>query len=271
MNPQSLLEQFLGPDTASSVGTAVQSGKDKVAGSGLAGVAGGVAAGGLIGLLLGNKKARKTVGKVAGGAVGYGGAAALGALAYRAYNNWQSGKAAPAPGAPAPGAPVQQAPGPQASDPQTSMPQTRLPQTAPQQTIEALPADSAFRPEAAPASDGKPFELALVMAMIAAANADGHITPDEQRMIFDKVGNLPLDAEDKGFVFDALAKPPSLQDIAKLAQGPEQAAELYLVSRLVTDPDDPIEKTYLDALAHRLNLPGDLVGHLDSQAVAVTV
>ncbi len=30
-------------------------------------------------------------------------------------------------------------------------------------------------PAAAPAGDGKPFELALVMAMIAAANADGDI------------------------------------------------------------------------------------------------
>lgn len=243
MNPQNLLEQFLGPDAGTKLGGAVDSGKSKLANSGIAGVAGGVAAGGLLGLLIGNKKARKTAGKIAGGVVGYGGAAALGALAYRAYQNWQDGK-------------------------QTQ--QAGAPSQAPTATANVLdqppPAGSKFLPGAAPARDGKPFELALVMAMIAAANADGHIGPDEQAFIFERVGELPLDAEDKGFVFDALASPPSLQDIANLSDGPEQAAELYLVSRLAIDPDHPMEQAYLEALASRLSLPTDLVAHLESQA-----
>ncbi len=244
MNPQNLLEQFLGPNAAANAGAAVQNTKDKVANSGLAGIAGGVAAGGLAGFLLGNKKARKTVGKFAGGVAGYGGAAVLGALALKAYQNWQSGRE-PAPQAAPAAADVQSLP-------------------------EAPPAGSKFLPETAPAANGRPFELALVMAMIAAANADGHIGPDEQRVIFDRVGELPLDAEDKAFVFDALAKPPGLQDIADMAQGPEQASELYLVSRLAIDPDEPIEKAYLEALASRLSLPGDLVMHLESEVAAAT-
>ena len=125
-------------------------------------------------------------------------------------------------------------------------------------------------PETAPARDGKPFELALVMAMIAAANADGHIGPEEQRYIFDRVGELPLDAEDKAFVFDTLGSPPSLQDIAGLAEGPEQAAELYLVSRLAIDPDHPMEQAYLVALASRLSLPRELVDHLENEAAAAS-
>ena len=95
--------------------------------------------------------------------------------------------------------------------------------------------------DAAPAKDGKPFELALVLAMISAANADGHIDSEEQSQIFDRVGELPLDAEDKGFVFDALSKPPSLQDIADLAEGTEQAAEGEVVDadfEEVEDEDD---------------------------------
>jgi len=130
------------------------------------------------------------------------------------------------------------------------------------------PAGSKFLPETAPANDGKPFELALVLAMIAAANADGHIGPDEQKAIFDRVGQLPLDAEAKGFVFDALSQPPSLQAIANLAQGPEQATELWLASRIAIDPDHPMEQAYLEALASRLSLPADLVAHLESQAQA---
>jgi len=245
MNPQSLLEQFLGPDAARSAGGMMDQARGKLNNSGMGGVAGGLAAGGVLGLLLGNKKARKSVGKLAGGAVGYGGAAVLGALAYKAYQNWQAGKQAPqqvtlSGAQPAPAA---------------------LPSAPP-------PADSKFLPENAPASDGRPFELALVLAMIAAANADGHIGPDEQKAIFERVGKLPLDAEDKGFVFDALAEPPSLKDIAGLAQGPEQAAELYLASRLAIDPDHPMEQAYLEALAGRLKLPAELVQHLEGQVQA---
>ena len=250
MDPKSLLEQFLGPDAGQKAGGAMQTAKGKLANSGLAGVAGGVAAGGLLGVLLGNKKARKKVGKLAGGVVGYGGAAALGALAYRAYQNWQDGKQAPQSG---PATPVAGSTTAAAADPPPEPPE-----------------GSKFLPATAPARDGKPFELALVMAMITAANADGHIGADEQRLIFDRVGELPLDAEDKAFVFDALSKPPSLQDIAGLADGPEQAAELYLASRLAIDPDHPAEHAYLEALASRLSLPPDLVGHLESQVVAAT-
>jgi len=251
MNPQGILEQFLGPNAGGRATEAVQGARNRLADSGMTGVAGGLAAGGVLGLLIGNKKVRKKVGKVAGGVAGYGGAAVLGALAHRAYQNWQSGKQAPQSGTPGPAA--QATPAQLASDPP-----------------EPPPEGSKFLPETAPARDGRPFELALVMSMIAAANADGHIGPDEQRVIFDQVGQLPLDAEDKAFVFDALAKPPSLQDIADLADGPEQAAELYLASRLAIDPDHPMEQAYLEGLASRLSLPPELVSQLEDQAAAAT-
>ena len=257
MNPQSLLEQFLGPDAAQKAGGAVDSAKSKVANSGMAGVAGGLAAGGLLGLLVGNKKARKTAGKVAGNAVAYGGAAALGALAYRAYQNYQAGKQAP------------QADSGPASTPGGAAPSPTA--TAEAAAPQAPPAGSRFLPATAPAGDGRPFELALIKAMIAAANADGHIDQDEQSLIFKKVGELPLDAEDKAFVFDALGSPPSLQEIAGLAEGPEQAAEIYLASRLAIDPDHPMEQAYLEALASRLSLPGELVAHLEASANGATV
>jgi uncharacterized membrane protein YebE (DUF533 family) len=238
MDAQRLLEQFMGSATSDR---AAPDDRGLRGGSGLGGVAGGLAAGGLLGMLIGSKKARKKIGKLAGGVVGYGGAAALGALGYRAYQNWQAGRqAGTVAGAPA------SAPPP------------------------APPEGSRFLPETAPASDGRPFELALIMAMIAAANADGHIGPEEQRTIFEQVGQLSLDAEDKAFVFDTLGNPPSLQEIAGLAGGPEQAAEIYLASRLAIDPDHPAELAYLEALASRLALPPDLVTHLASQAVQAT-
>ena len=92
MNPQQLLEQFLGADAGHKATQTAQDVKGKLADSGFTGIAGGLAAGGLLGLLVGNKKMRKKVGKLAGGVAGYGGAAALGALGYRAYQNWQANK-----------------------------------------------------------------------------------------------------------------------------------------------------------------------------------
>ncbi|MBM3105356.1 tellurite resistance TerB family protein [Pseudomonas sp. P66] len=55
-------------------------------GSLLSGAGGGALAAGAMGLLMGSKKARKYGGK----ALTYGGLAALGVLAYKAYGNWQA-------------------------------------------------------------------------------------------------------------------------------------------------------------------------------------
>lgn len=62
-------------------------------GSMLSGFGGGALSGGALGLLLGNKKFRKAGGKVAM----YGGMAALGVLAYKAYGNWQAQQGSNAP------------------------------------------------------------------------------------------------------------------------------------------------------------------------------
>jgi uncharacterized membrane protein YebE (DUF533 family) len=262
MDPRRLLEQFMGSGTAQrDRGDAPgQRGGLDLGGLNLGRLnPGSMAMGGVLGLLLGSKKARKMAGGLAGSAVGYGGAAALGALAYRAYRNWQEGQQAappPAPAAALPGSGPYLRPG--------SVPQVAAPPAA----VPRLPEDSPFLPANAPARDGRPFELALVAAMIGAANADGHIGGDEQRLIFGRVGEMPLDAEDKAFVFDMLANPPGLDAIAGLANGPEQAAELYLASRLAIDPDDPAERVYLEALAHRLALPPALVAHLEAQLPA---
>lgn len=79
MNVQNLLNQFVGQQ---------QLGQTQKTSSGLNGFAGGAAAGGIMALLVGNKKARKFAGKAAT----YGGAAVLGGLAFAALRNWQQNK-----------------------------------------------------------------------------------------------------------------------------------------------------------------------------------
>ncbi|WP_271408974.1 tellurite resistance TerB family protein [Pseudomonas sp. Q1-7] len=94
MNTRGLLDQLLksGQDLlqqTSSGRSAGKSGNGNL-GSLLSGAGGGALAAGALGLLLGNKSARKLGGK----ALTYGGLAALGVLAYKAYGNWQAQQAA---------------------------------------------------------------------------------------------------------------------------------------------------------------------------------
>lgn len=217
------------------------------------GMMGGLAAGGLLGVLMGNKKMRKKTGKFATGAVGVGGAAALRALAFKAYQNWQQSQG---------GGVAAQLP-----------PEEKSPHAL--QDANVPPVPEAFRAksrvpdqfaiERTTARDGQPFQLALVKAMIVAANADGHIDGDEQQAIFNAVNKVEMEPQDKAVVFDTLQNPPSLSTIASYANGIEQASEIYLVSRMAIDPDQPSERAYLNDLAQSMNLPSGLVDQLEAQ------
>ncbi len=229
MDVNKLLEQFMGSTRPDHTASSSAQG-DKPLGDMLGGGFGkGAAVGGLLGLLMGNKKMRK----MAGGAVGYGGAAAAGAMALKAYQNWQQGKQ------------VQTAPVVTPADLNNIDPRS-LPQTASK-------------------SVSQNFSLTLVTAMIAAAKADGHVDGQEQTAIFERVEKMSLDSQSKAFVFDALRKPVDVDALVAGIQGIEQASEVYMVSRIAIDIDHPAERAYLEVLAHRLNLPPELVAHLDHQ------
>lgn len=211
-------------------GGLVDRARDLLAGTSPGGAAlGGLAAGGLLGTLFGGKRS------AARSVLTHGGAAALGALAYRAWQNWQAGQ----------------------------QPTTAAPAAPPDAA-----ADAAFIPGATPAAAGEPFELSLIRAMIGAAQADGHIDAAERAKIFEQVERSSLDPAAKGFVFTLLNQRIGVEEVAAAANSPEQAAELWLASRLAMDPDQPAERVYLDALAHRLGIPGELVAHLERQVAA---
>jgi uncharacterized membrane protein YebE (DUF533 family) len=224
-----LLQQFMGSRQTNDTGNDGAQNSSPMGGMLGGGFGKGAALGGVLGLLMGSKKVRK----MAGGVIGYGGAAAAGAVAFKAYQNWQQGKQV---------------------------------QTAPIATITDLNnVDPRFLPPPASTVEGQDFSLTLISAMIAAAKADGHIDAKEQTSIFEQVEKMSLDAESKAFVFDALRKPVDVDALVAGVNGIEQASEVYLVSRVAIDIDHPAERAYLQVLAHRLNLPADLVAHLDHQ------
>jgi uncharacterized membrane protein YebE (DUF533 family) len=234
-DPKSLLDQFLGGQSAGGnaggFGNMARDAQQKFRNSGMNSFGGGAALGGVLGLLMGGKKMRK----MAGGAMGYGGAAVLGALALKAYQNYQQGKSVQA----GTGAPAE------------------LQQVPPSQL-----------PHALPAADGTPFELLLMRAMIGAAKSDGHVDAQEQQHVFEQVERMGLDSESKAAVFDLLSQPLDLSRLDASIGSEEQRAEIYLAARLATDGSHPGERAYLDALATRLQLPAQLRAHLDSQVSA---
>lgn len=224
IDPANLLNQFMGGNSGATPG----GNSGNTGGNGRGDLMKGAAVGGILGLLIGSKKGRK----MAGGLVGYGGAAAAGALAFKAYQNWQQGKQA---------------------------------NTAPVATAaDVNNIDPRFLPSAVD-NTGQNFSLTLMTAMIFAAKADGHIDAKEQAAIFEHVDKLSLDAESKAMVFDLLRKPVDIGALVSSVQGIEQASEVYLVSRMAIDVDHAAERAYLDALAHRLDLPRELTAHLDHQ------
>lgn len=230
-DPRQLLDQVLGGNAPGGLGGLGNLGS-QVRGrldsmGGTGGFAGGAAMGGLLGMLLGGRRS-------GGGLMGLGSAAAIGALALHAYQAYQRGQSVQGT-APMPASHVQNVP-------------------------------AASLPHAAPAADGGSFELVLIRAMVGAAKADGTIDAAEQQRLFGEVERLGLDAAAKAYVFDLLTRPVDLESIASAVATQEQAAELYLASRLAIDPDQPAERAYLDALASRLQLPAELRAHLDQQA-----
>lgn len=226
-----LLQGVLGSDTAGTLqreAKRLTGGNGGGSASGASGLLGGAAAGGLISLMLGNKKARKMGGK----ALKYGGAALLAGLAYKAWSDYKANKA---------------------------------PQHDSIADLTPPPARSGFAPEEETDTGGGDFRLAVVRAMIAAARADGHVDAQEQARITAAIEAHDLGAEEKGFLFDAFTRDADPLAIAGLARTQEQAAELYVASRLAIDPDEASEQRYLDRLAGALRLPQDLVAHLDTK------
>lgn len=204
------------------------------------GLIGGSAAGGLVALLMSNKKARKMGGK----ALTYGGLAAVGGLAYKAWSDHKSAQQGAQP------APV----------PATAATQTHIP---------AAPVDSGFDIASQTDSDGSDLRLTLVRAMISSAKSDGHIDADEHTRIQAHIQSLDLSGDEKGFLFDQLSAPSDPITIARLANNDAQAAEIYVASALAVDSDTPEEKRYLDRLSDALRLPDGLRAQLDAQATGL--
>lgn len=232
LGAKSLLDSLLGQAATLAQGhdTTGLGGKAKDAWNNQSGLGKGAIAGGILGILM-TGSGRKILGTGAK----VGGAALIGGLAYKAYEDWKAGKSA-----------VPE-PGPLA-----------LPQ--PEGTL-FLPSDPVL------AND---LSARLLQAMVAAAKADGHVTPEERIRIDTQLDTLGLGPEASAMIAAELDSPLDAGRIAALARNEEEATEIYAASLLTVDPNGAAEKGYLAMLAARLNLDAGLVAHLHAKAGQLT-
>ena len=105
----------------------------------------------------------------------------------------------------------------------------------------------------------------VLVAMIAAAKADGEVDQTESQKIFGQMEQAGLTSEEKAFLLGELSKPVSVEDVAKYATSPEIAAQLYTASAIIVDNVNEKERAYLAALAKRLDVPSGFVDQLNQQ------
>jgi len=129
-----------------------------------------------------------------------------------------------------------------------------------------VPSQDAFVPPPQAAHQTEELGKTLVRAMISAAKADGQIDADEKDRIFKRLETMSLSAEEKAFVFDELSSPLDINAVVARADTPEHAAEIYAASLVAMTPDTPAERNYLEALAYNLKLPTGLVEEIHAQA-----
>ncbi|WP_225029069.1 tellurite resistance TerB family protein [Xinfangfangia pollutisoli] len=213
-NPSDLLDKLTG-------GKGVQGLADraKATWQGQSTLGKGAIAGGVLGVLLSSGGRR-----LLGTGLKVGGAAAIGGLAYQAYQDWKAGR-----------------------DP-------------------LAPAQPGALPPPPPETTGGDFALSLVKAMIAAAKADGHVTPDERERIDAALAKLDLDPDETALIQAELDAPLDVRRVAALARTEAEAAQIYTATLLVVDEQSLEEKGYLAMLAAALNLDDGLKAHLAAQA-----
>jgi len=231
MNTRGLLDQLLKAGQqalAKKTGHAAprpgtpSSGKDPLGGL-LSGLGNSGLAAGALTALLGSKRGRAMGGKT----VGYGGLAALGMVAYKAYQSWQAN----------------QVQGAAAAEPRTV--------------------------DRVPEHEAEAHGRAVLIALIAAAKADGHVDDQERQAIEAEMAKLDNDPELRSWLQRELEQPLDPAKVAAAAETPEMAAEMYLASLMLIDDQQYMEKAYLDELARQLRLEPGLRAELEREAAAV--
>ena len=163
--------------------------------------------------------------RLGGSALKYGAIAGLGALAWRAWQNHLAGQGGAAGDAAREGEP-----------------------------LERLQGDA-----------GERRSLGILQAMIMAARADGHVDANERAQLTDQMNALGADDELRAWMAEQLEAPLDAEALARQADSPQAAREMYLASLAIADEQNPMERAWLEQLAKALGIEQGLAAELEQQ------
>ncbi len=240
MNTKSFLDELLktGKDLAGQ-GQAIAEEKLKMPAEGaerdakMDGLKKGAMAAGVLALLLGTKGGRR----LSGSALKVGSLAAIGGIGYKAYQNWMAEKNA-------------------TEQEYKDMAQDIGKDNASEGTLVNF--DKLDDKETENRSQ------ILLKAMIAAAKADGHVNSKEVIAIEEQITKLGLGDDTASLIQEEIAKPLDVKEVAALANDQAMAAEIYLVSAVISNRENSMEREYLENLATEMGLPNALVAQLQA-------
>ncbi|QPT40527.1 Inner membrane protein yebE [Oligella ureolytica] len=161
-----------------------------------------------------------------------GGLAALGTVAFRAYQRWQSQQQNAVDIAHA---------GPWFAN------------TAEGQDIRQL--DEATQEQSS---------RALIAAIILAARADGHVDAEEQAFIEEQTQHVAT-AEERAWMGRLFNGPVDPSEVSKYVDSPAMASQVYALSLAVLTEPNFMERSYLDELARQLSITEELKQELQQE------
>lgn len=97
--------------------------------------------------------------------------------------------------------------------------------------------------------------LLLIRAMITAAHSDGPINAQERSRIISKLDEAGAEEEDRRLIDRELQNPASLDSLLRQVRDKATARQFYLASRVAIENATPTQKSYLEYLRQRLDLP----------------
>ncbi len=226
-------------DTLRQAGTSLSNAgaatKEKMQGANVGGMLGSAAVGGLLGAIFAGKQTKK----MAKSAVQYGGAAALGGLAFAFYQKWSNSQA------------------------QANQADAQIQGNVQNQQDANIAAPQAALPPA------ENTALILIEAMVYAARADGHIDDDERNTIHSAVASL-FPGQEMADIIDAfIQKPIDPHGLAARVVNKEEGLDLYRLSCAAVDIDSFMERSYLDGLANALGITKEEQNQLEAEAANI--
>ena len=163
--------------------------------------------------------------RLGGSALKYGAIAGLGTLAWKAWQNHQANQAGGTGNASQEGEPV-----------------------------ERLQGDA-----------GERRSLEILQAMIMTARADGHIDETESAQLSEQMNALGADDELCAWMERQLQAPLDAEPLARAADSPQAAREMYLAGLAIADEQNPMERAWLEQLASALGIDAALASELERQ------